>query len=114
MHNTRWTAGVQAAAIALAAAATTWAMISPADGQTAQGAAQGNDPPARRGSRIGRNDANGTPVPVVFSADEVTYDDPLGLVIARGNVEITQGGETVLADVVSYNQHTDTVTASGF
>jgi LPS-assembly protein len=112
MRNTRWTATVQAAAIALAAAGTTWSIISSADAQTAQGAAQAGEPPARRGG-IGRSDASGAPVPVVFSADEVTYDDPLGIIIARGNVEITQGGETVLADVVSYNQHTDTVTASG-
>jgi LPS-assembly protein len=51
--------------------------------------------------------------PAVFSADEVRYDDELGLVVARGNVEISQGGSTVLADTVTYNQRTDTVTASG-
>jgi LPS-assembly protein len=66
----------------------------------------------RRGSHS-RTDAQGNVIPVVFSADEVTYDDPLGLVIARGNVEISQAGQTVLADVVQYNQHTDTVTATG-
>ncbi|HLZ67248.1 MAG TPA: LPS assembly protein LptD [Aliidongia sp.] len=51
--------------------------------------------------------------PVLFSADEVNYDDDYGLVIARGNVEISQGNRTLLADTVSYNQRTDTVTASG-
>ena len=56
---------------------------------------------------------NGAPVPVLFSADEVNYDDDFGLVIARGNVEISQGNRTLLADTVSYNQRTDTVTASG-
>jgi LPS-assembly protein len=51
--------------------------------------------------------------PVLFSADEVNYDDDFGIVIARGNVEISQGNRTLLADTVSYNQRTDTVTASG-
>jgi LPS-assembly protein len=51
--------------------------------------------------------------PIVFQADEVRYDEQLGLTIARGHVEISQGGDVLLADTVSYNQHTDTVTASG-
>ena len=51
--------------------------------------------------------------PVVFQADEVQYDDQLSLTIARGHVEISQGGEVLLADTVSYNQKTDTITASG-
>jgi LPS-assembly protein len=55
----------------------------------------------------------GDPVPVLFSADEINYDDEFGLVIARGNVEISQGNRTLLADTVSYNRRTDTVTASG-
>jgi LPS-assembly protein len=99
-RSRKWTKRI--AVIGLAAACVAWAVTPEADAQ------QG---PARRGA--GRTDAAGNPVPVVFSADEVTYDDPLGLVIARGNVEISQGTQTVLADVVSYNQHNDTVTASG-
>src|SRR6266851_9885780 len=51
--------------------------------------------------------------PVVFQADEVQYDDQLALTVAKGHVEISQGGEVLLADTVSYNQRTDTVTASG-
>lgn len=51
--------------------------------------------------------------PIVFQADEVQSDDQLGLTVAKGHVEISQGGEVLLADQVSYNQHTDTVTASG-
>ena len=51
--------------------------------------------------------------PVVFQADEVQYDEQLGLTVARGHVEISQGGEILLADTISYNQRTDTVTASG-
>ena len=51
--------------------------------------------------------------PVVFQADEVEYDDQLGLTVAKGHVEISQGGEVLLADTVSYSQRTDTITASG-
>jgi LPS-assembly protein len=62
---------------------------------------------ASRATRPNRN------TPIVFQADEVTYDQKLGLTIARGHVEISQGGDVLLADTVSYNQQTDTVTASG-
>src|SRR5512143_1258096 len=51
--------------------------------------------------------------PIVFQADEVQYDDQLGLTVAKGHVEISQGGEVLLADTVSYSQRTGTVTASG-
>jgi LPS-assembly protein len=51
--------------------------------------------------------------PVLFQADEVEYDEQLGLTVARGHVEISQGGEVLLADTVSYNQRTGTITASG-
>ena len=51
--------------------------------------------------------------PIVFQADEVQYDDQLALTVAKGHVEISQGGEVLLADTVSYNQRTDTITASG-
>src|SRR5438874_13056047 len=51
--------------------------------------------------------------PVLFQADEVQYDDQLGLTIAKGHVEISQGGAVLLADQVGYNQRTDTIPASG-
>ena len=51
--------------------------------------------------------------PIVFQADQVEYDDQLALTIAKGHVEISQGGEVLLADTVSYNQRADTITASG-
>src|SRR5712671_5132189 len=51
--------------------------------------------------------------PVLFQADEVQYDDQLALTVAKGHVEISQGGEVLLADTVTYNQRTDTITASG-
>jgi LPS-assembly protein len=51
--------------------------------------------------------------PVLFQADEVEYDEQLGLTVAKGHVEISQGGDILLADTVSYNQRTGTITASG-
>jgi LPS-assembly protein len=51
--------------------------------------------------------------PITFQADEVQYDDQHALTIAKGHVEIAQGSQILLADVVTYNQHTDAVTASG-
>src|SRR5580704_9830067 len=51
--------------------------------------------------------------PVLFSADEVQYDQDLALTVAKGHVELDQGDQILLADTVTYNQRTDTVTASG-
>ncbi|MGO8869407.1 MAG: LPS-assembly protein LptD, partial [Alphaproteobacteria bacterium] len=51
--------------------------------------------------------------PALLSADRVSYDDQLGLIVASGHVEISQGERVLLADRVTYNQHTDVVTASG-
>jgi LPS-assembly protein len=55
----------------------------------------------------------GEQAPILFSADEVQYDEDLGLVVAKGHVELSQREQILLADTVSYNQRTDTVTASG-
>jgi len=49
----------------------------------------------------------------VITADEVTYDNELGVVVARGAVEVAQGERTLLADTVTYNQRNNTVIASG-
>ena len=54
-----------------------------------------------------------TDAPVLFKADQLRNEEKIGLVVATGNVEFTQNGRTLLADSVSYNQRTDTVTASG-
>jgi LPS-assembly protein len=58
----------------------------------------------------GQQDKN---APILFRADEIEYDEQLALTIARGNVEIAQGEQVLLADTVTYNQRTDTITASG-
>jgi len=51
--------------------------------------------------------------PVLIQADEMTRDRELGNVVAKGHVEVTQGERILFADVVSYNQNSNTVTASG-
>jgi len=58
-------------------------------------------------------DGAGDEPPVLLLADEVTYDRDLGIVTARGNVEISRGDQVLHADTVSYNENTRTVTASG-
>jgi LPS-assembly protein len=51
--------------------------------------------------------------PVLFSADEMSYDQNLGIVTARGNVEISQGERVLLADSVTYYERENKVAASG-
>jgi LPS-assembly protein len=52
-------------------------------------------------------------VPVLMTADELNFDEDLGIATASGNVEIVQGERILTADAVSYNQRDDVVTASG-
>lgn len=59
------------------------------------------------------NPARAPKPPVLFQADQVEYDQDLGLTVARGHVELDQNNQILLADTVTYNQRTDTVTASG-
>ncbi len=54
-----------------------------------------------------------TEAPVLIAADQITYDENLGIVTASGNVEIAQNDRVLLADSVSYNLKTNVVTASG-
>ena len=49
----------------------------------------------------------------LLTADEVAYDNELGLYVARGNVEVVQGDRTLLADTVTYNQRRGAVVATG-
>lgn len=52
-------------------------------------------------------------VPILMTADELQFDDELGIATAKGNVEISQNDRVLLADMVIYNQRDDVVTASG-
>jgi LPS-assembly protein len=76
------------------------------DATPPDGAAEGGNGP--RGRLVSRSSA-----PILFSADEVQNDDELGLVVAIGHVQISQDKRTLLADTVTYNRNTDTMTASG-
>lgn len=51
--------------------------------------------------------------PVLLTADQVTFDEPNGIVTASGNVELAQGQRSVRADTITYNQKTKVVTATG-
>ena len=62
---------------------------------------------AQIGSRVDRD------TPVIFKADQLRNEQKLGIVVATGNVEFSQGERTLLADVVTYNRREDTVTAKG-
>ena len=55
----------------------------------------------------------GRDIPVLITADELSQDEELGTITARGNVEISQGERVLMADTVTYNQKSDTVSASG-
>ncbi|NMM46290.1 LPS-assembly protein LptD [Rhodospirillaceae bacterium KN72] len=56
-------------------------------------------------------DASG--MPILLRADEVSQDQELGVIVARGSVEIAHGSRILLSDTLSYNQNSKTVTASG-
>ena len=51
--------------------------------------------------------------PINLIADEMTYDKELGVVTARGNVEINQLDRILRADTITYNQRQDVLSASG-
>jgi LPS-assembly protein len=52
-------------------------------------------------------------IPVLLQADELSHDRELGIVIARGNVEISRLDRVLLADSVTYNQRDNIMTAQG-
>ncbi|HEY5208667.1 MAG TPA: LPS assembly protein LptD [Stellaceae bacterium] len=71
-------------------------------------------PPLAHAAQLrSQRDAVSARLPYLFAADQVEFDQELGLVVAKGHVEISQGDQILLADTVTYNQKTDTATASG-
>lgn len=52
-------------------------------------------------------------VPVLLQADEMSHDRELGIITARGNVEISRLDYVLIADTVTYNQRDDVMTAQG-
>ena len=65
------------------------------------------------GSGLRAQAPNVPDLPVLLSADQVTYDENLEVVTASGNVEIAQEDRVLLADSISYNLRAEVVTASG-
>ena len=51
--------------------------------------------------------------PVNLVADEVGYDQDLGIYVARGHVEMKQDDRVVMADTITYNERAKTISASG-
>ncbi|HYI68938.1 MAG TPA: LPS assembly protein LptD, partial [Skermanella sp.] len=62
---------------------------------------------------LAQGGGGGSNQPVLLNADELTYDETLGIVIASGDVELSQGDRLLLADRVTYNEKTSVVTATG-
>lgn len=54
-----------------------------------------------------------TDLPINFGADQMDVDNELGIVTARGNVEVLYGERSLQADTISYNQKADVLTANG-
>mgnify|MGYP002630429327 CR=1 FL=1 len=52
-------------------------------------------------------------IPVLLQADELNHDRELGIVSARGNVEVSRSDRVLLADTLTYNQKDDILTAKG-
>ncbi len=51
--------------------------------------------------------------PVLFRADDLTYDQKNGIVTARGNIEVSVDERVLVADRVSYAEQSGVITASG-
>jgi LPS-assembly protein len=50
---------------------------------------------------------------ILLKADEISHEKGLGVVVARGNVQISDGKDILEADTVTYNEKNNTVSASG-
>ena len=109
-HFSTWAGRLTAVGLAMAALAATDNPPAKADGGTVPANADGGVAPTK--AKAHRKDLFKRE-PLLFSAEDLNYDNRLNIVIARGHVEISQAGRTVFADVVSYNQNTDSVIASG-
>ena len=106
-----------AAQLSSPAQATTDAAAGPS------GAGAANGAPANRGANSAgtgdrrRGDLPPLPAdneqPIHLTADQIVNDRDLGIVTAKGRVDIAQAGRTLSADVVSYNLKQDVITASG-
>ena len=53
---------------------------------------------------------NNTKEPILLTADEIHFDEELGVIAAKGNVEIAYKKRTLTANQITYNQRDDIVT----
>ena len=51
--------------------------------------------------------------PILFRADDITYDRASGVVTARGDIEVSVDDRILVADRVTYAERTGVITASG-
>jgi LPS-assembly protein len=51
--------------------------------------------------------------PVLITADQVTYDRDLGVIVASGHVEVSQDNRVLKSDTLTYNERQKTVNATG-
>ncbi len=84
------------------------------DTSTSQPAQQPRQPAIGQsdGLRGGKTGSN-TNEPVRINADQIVHDQELGIVTARGRVEIIQSNRSLTADQVTYNIKQDVVSATG-
>ena len=68
---------------------------------------------ARAPSSLLAQEVPSADLPALIEAEEINYDENLGVITAKGNVEISQNERVLQADTVSYNMRSDVVTASG-
>lgn len=92
----------------VAAAALSLSLIGATHDAEAQNSARSATPDALLAQSIDQ-----TGLPILLRAEEISQDQDLGVVVARGGVEVAHGDRVLLADTLSYNQNAKTVTASG-
>ena len=64
-------------------------------------------------AQVGDIDFGDTSIPIMISADMLTYDRQNNIYTAEGNVEITRGGTVLKADTVTLHGDTNLAEASG-
>ncbi|GIL37900.1 LPS-assembly protein LptD [Roseiterribacter gracilis] len=69
--------------------------------------------PASAPAAASSDDDSGKKTPILLDADELTQDEALGIITARGKVELIKGPNTLTADVMNWNRNSGIVTASG-
>lgn len=80
---------------------------------TAVWAAQAQQTSGRGGVAEPANAGTAAKQPALLTADEVSFDQKRGIMVAAGNVQLSNQGRRVLADRMTYDQNNDRITAEG-